>query len=71
MTKCARKVCQASIGVASALGLTPIAVGVDDKKQRDALLEMGYRFGSGDLYPPQLQDITERSAAPVPSAAPI
>ncbi|HTW38141.1 MAG TPA: EAL domain-containing protein [Steroidobacteraceae bacterium] len=46
----ARKVCGAGIAMASALGLTPIATGVDDQEQRDALLALGCRFGSGDLY---------------------
>jgi EAL domain-containing protein (putative c-di-GMP-specific phosphodiesterase class I)/GGDEF domain-containing protein len=46
----ARKVCGAGIGVARALGLTPIATGVDDGAQRDALLALGCRYGSGDLY---------------------
>ncbi|HUN76054.1 MAG TPA: bifunctional diguanylate cyclase/phosphodiesterase [Steroidobacteraceae bacterium] len=46
----ARKVCGAGIGVARALGLTPIATGVDDGAQRDALLALGCRHGSGDLY---------------------
>ena len=46
----ARKVCTAGIAVANTLGLTPIATGVDDAKQRDALLELGCQFGTGDLY---------------------
>ena len=46
----ARKVCRAGISIASALGLTPIATGVDDQAQRDALLELGCRYGPGDLY---------------------
>jgi EAL domain-containing protein (putative c-di-GMP-specific phosphodiesterase class I)/GGDEF domain-containing protein len=48
----ARKVCRAGINLALSLGLTPIAAGVDDRDQRDALLELGCRYGSGDLYPP-------------------
>lgn len=63
----ARKVCQATLGVASALGLRPIAVGVDDRVLRDTLLEMGYRFGSGDLFPARKQDISAPIAAPVPA----
>jgi predicted signal transduction protein with EAL and GGDEF domain len=47
----ALKVCRAGIAMASALGLTPIATGVDDPEQRDALLALGCRLGSGDLYP--------------------
>ena len=46
----ALRVCRAGIGVAAALGLTPIATGVDDEAQRRALLAMGCRYGSGDLY---------------------
>jgi len=46
----ALKVCRAGISVASALGLTPIATGVDTEQQRSALLALGCRYGSGDLY---------------------
>ncbi len=46
----ARKVCRAGISMASALGLVPIATGVDDAETRDALLELGCTCGSGDLY---------------------
>ena len=46
----ARNVCRAGIAIANALSLTPIATGVDDAEQRDALLELGCRFGIGDLY---------------------
>jgi EAL domain-containing protein (putative c-di-GMP-specific phosphodiesterase class I)/GGDEF domain-containing protein len=58
-----RKVCRAGIAVATALGLTPIATGVDDMKQRDALLTLGCRYGTGDLYRNDLSDITELSRA--------
>ncbi|HEY8509820.1 MAG TPA: EAL domain-containing protein, partial [Steroidobacteraceae bacterium] len=61
----ARKVCRAGISVATALGLTPIATGVDDAAQRDALLRLGCQFGSGDLYQQMPADIT----APVPASA--
>jgi EAL domain-containing protein (putative c-di-GMP-specific phosphodiesterase class I)/GGDEF domain-containing protein len=54
----ARKVCRAGIGVAAALGLTPIATGVDDPQQRDALLALGCRLGSGDLFRSAAADIT-------------
>jgi EAL domain-containing protein (putative c-di-GMP-specific phosphodiesterase class I) len=54
----ARKVCRAGINLALSLGLTPIAAGVDDREQRDALLELGCRVGSGDLYPPIQSNIT-------------
>jgi EAL domain-containing protein (putative c-di-GMP-specific phosphodiesterase class I) len=46
----ARTVCGAGIAMAKALSLTPIATGVDTEAQRDALLELGCRYGSGDLY---------------------
>jgi EAL domain-containing protein (putative c-di-GMP-specific phosphodiesterase class I) len=46
----ASKVCRAGISAAVALGLTPIATGVDDEQQRRALLELGCCQGSGDLY---------------------
>jgi len=59
----ARKVCRATAGIASSLGLAAIATGVDDPAQRDALLEMGYRFGSGDLYHAALSNITEPAVA--------
>jgi EAL domain-containing protein (putative c-di-GMP-specific phosphodiesterase class I)/GGDEF domain-containing protein len=48
----ALKVCRAGISAATALGLMPIATGVDDAGQRDALLALGCRYGSGDLYGP-------------------
>ncbi|HEU4625814.1 MAG TPA: EAL domain-containing protein [Steroidobacteraceae bacterium] len=54
----ARKVCRAGINLALSLGITPIAAGIDDREQRDALLDLGCRFGSGDLYPPIQSDIT-------------
>jgi len=44
------KVCRAGISAAAALGLIPIATGVDDEQQRRALLELGCGQGSGDLY---------------------
>jgi EAL domain-containing protein (putative c-di-GMP-specific phosphodiesterase class I)/GGDEF domain-containing protein len=46
----ALKVCKAGISAAMALGLTPIATGVDDAAQRDALVALGCRHGSGDLF---------------------
>jgi predicted signal transduction protein with EAL and GGDEF domain len=46
----ALKVCSAGIAVANALGLTPIATGVDDQPVCDALLALGCRQGIGDLY---------------------
>jgi predicted signal transduction protein with EAL and GGDEF domain len=59
----ARKVCRAGISLATALGLTPIAMGVDDEAQRDALLELGCRYGTGDLYAPAESNIITRQAA--------
>jgi predicted signal transduction protein with EAL and GGDEF domain len=53
----ALRVCRAGIGVAAALGLTPIATGVDNEAQRRALLAMGCRYGSGDLYRNAVPDI--------------
>lgn len=46
----ARLVCRAGLSVANALGFAPIASGVDSQAQRDALLEVGFRYGTGDLY---------------------
>jgi predicted signal transduction protein with EAL and GGDEF domain len=54
----ARKVCRAGIEMAGALGLVPIATGVDDAPTRDALLELGCAYGSGDLYRDCELDIT-------------
>ena len=55
----ALKVCRAGVAVATALGLTAIATGVDDAAQRDALLELGCRYGSGDLYRQTSADLTD------------
>jgi predicted signal transduction protein with EAL and GGDEF domain len=46
----ARLVCRAGLSVANALGFAPIATGVDSAAQRDALLEIGFRYGIGDLF---------------------
>lgn len=54
----ARKVCRAGIEMAGALGLVPIATGVDDSQTRDALLELGCAYGSGDFYRDLELDIT-------------
>lgn len=54
----ARKVCRAAIEMAAALGLVPIATGVDDTQTRDELLELGCTYGSGDLYRDEVLDIT-------------
>jgi EAL domain-containing protein (putative c-di-GMP-specific phosphodiesterase class I)/GGDEF domain-containing protein len=57
----ARKVCRAGIEMAAALGLVPIATGVDDAQTRDALLDLGCAYGSGDLYRDDELDITRPS----------
>ncbi|HTX05007.1 MAG TPA: EAL domain-containing protein [Steroidobacteraceae bacterium] len=54
----ARRVCRAGIEMAAALGLVPIATGVDDEQTREALLELGCAYGSGDLYRDEELDIT-------------
>lgn len=59
----ALKVCRAGISMANALGLTPIATGVDDPVQREQLLALGCRHGSGDLYRHAASDITQRRGA--------
>ncbi|HWM67105.1 MAG TPA: EAL domain-containing protein [Steroidobacteraceae bacterium] len=46
----ALKVCRASIAIARALDLTPIAPGVDDIEQRNVLAKLGCLQGSGDSY---------------------
>ncbi len=46
----ALKLCSAGISVAAALGLTPIATGVDDAHRRQCLLESGCQQGMGDFY---------------------
>lgn len=55
----ALRVCRAGIAVAAALGLTPIATGVDDVDQHTALLGLGCRQGLGDYF---------RSGAEAPEA---
>lgn len=64
----ARKVCRAGIEMAAALGLVPIATGVDDAATRDALLELGCRYGSGDLYHKDRLDITDSPPSAVGQA---
>jgi predicted signal transduction protein with EAL and GGDEF domain len=48
----ARRMCGAGIAMAVALGIEPIAMGVDGDSRRVALLELGCLLGSGDLYAP-------------------
>jgi EAL domain-containing protein (putative c-di-GMP-specific phosphodiesterase class I)/GGDEF domain-containing protein len=61
----ALKVCKAGISAAVALGLTPIATGVDDAAQRDALVALGCRHGSGDLFgrSPEFDTVIMRPAS--------
>ncbi|MGH8217098.1 MAG: EAL domain-containing protein [Steroidobacteraceae bacterium] len=59
----ARKVCRAGVAMASALGLVPIATGVDAANIREALLELGCQIGSGDLYHGLAADIMLASSA--------
>jgi EAL domain-containing protein (putative c-di-GMP-specific phosphodiesterase class I)/GGDEF domain-containing protein len=63
----ALKVCRAGISVAAALGLTPIATGVDDQAQRQALLALGCRFGMGDLYQNAVPTVMKPYRAAVPA----
>jgi predicted signal transduction protein with EAL and GGDEF domain len=65
----ALKVCRAGIAVATALGLTPIASGVDDHDQRAALLSLGCRHGTGDLYTASSPDIIDSSPATASAAS--
>jgi predicted signal transduction protein with EAL and GGDEF domain len=60
----ALKVCRAAVAVAAALGLTPIATGVDDAHERDLLLGFGCRQGLGDLY-----DADDAMLMPLPAPA--
>jgi EAL domain-containing protein (putative c-di-GMP-specific phosphodiesterase class I)/GGDEF domain-containing protein len=63
----ARSVCRAGLSVANALDLASIATGVDSEAQRDALLELGFRYGTGDLYIAAPQNITALEPAPTPA----
>ena len=47
----ANKVARATMSIARALRLDPMAAGVDNRQIRDALLEMGCRYGTGDYFP--------------------
>lgn len=61
----ARKVCRAGVAVATALGLTPIATGVDDEAQRRELLALGCGHGSGDVYRDDASNIRQPVRAAV------
>jgi len=65
----ARKVCRAGIEMATALGLVPIATGVDDADTRDRLLQLGCCYGSGDLYQQDGLDITDSAPSSAARAA--
>jgi EAL domain-containing protein (putative c-di-GMP-specific phosphodiesterase class I)/GGDEF domain-containing protein len=58
----AYKVCGAGIAMATALGLIPIATGVDNQRQCDALLRLGCHEGSGDLFHNAAADIISAPA---------
>jgi EAL domain-containing protein (putative c-di-GMP-specific phosphodiesterase class I) len=55
----AQKICRATMSVAHALDLAPIAAGIDHQLQRDALLEMGCRYGSGDYFADDMTIVRE------------
>jgi predicted signal transduction protein with EAL and GGDEF domain len=61
----ALRLCRAGIAAASALGLSPIATGVDDEAKRRILLDSGCRYGTGDLYDKHLASQLA-SLAPAP-----
>lgn len=46
----AHKVCRAAMSLANALDIAPIAAGIDHRSQRDALIALGCRYGSGDFF---------------------
>ncbi len=59
----AGRVCRAGIEMAAALGLMPIATGVDDAETRDAILSFGCTYGSGDLYGDEELELTSSSSS--------
>jgi EAL domain-containing protein (putative c-di-GMP-specific phosphodiesterase class I)/GGDEF domain-containing protein len=61
----ALKVCRAGISLAGALGLTPIATGIDNEAQREQLLALGCRQGSGDIFQNAVPDIMKPYRATV------
>lgn len=63
----ALKVCRAGIAVAAALGVHPIATGVDNERQRQILLESGCAFGMGDFYRDDSPSIMQPRRASTPS----
>lgn len=46
----ALRICRAAAGIARALGLTPIATGIDSERDLQRMREEGYEQGLGDLY---------------------
>ena len=61
----ALKVCRAGISLATALGLVPIAAGIDDQEQRRQLLAFGCRHGSGDIFQTAVPDMMKPYRAAV------
>jgi predicted signal transduction protein with EAL and GGDEF domain len=63
----AQRACRAGIAVATALGLTPIATGVDDQERHQALVALGCLQGMGDYYaeprPPRSAAVTAPDGA--------
>jgi EAL domain-containing protein (putative c-di-GMP-specific phosphodiesterase class I) len=62
----ALKMCRATVGLAKSLGLTSVAVGIDEPQQRQALLTVGCVQGTGLLYddepyPVERADITGKN----------
>jgi EAL domain-containing protein (putative c-di-GMP-specific phosphodiesterase class I) len=51
--------------LAGALGLTPIATGIDTEAQREQLLALGCRQGSGDIFQNAVPDIMKPYRATV------
>jgi EAL domain-containing protein (putative c-di-GMP-specific phosphodiesterase class I) len=54
----AGRVGDAVLAVARALGLTPITTAVDNERQRDALLALGWTHGTGDYFAPVSELVT-------------
>jgi EAL domain-containing protein (putative c-di-GMP-specific phosphodiesterase class I)/GGDEF domain-containing protein len=59
-------VSRTAVSMAVALGIRPIATGVDDAEQCRALLDLGYREGLGDLYREGAAGTFETQRTPVP-----
>jgi EAL domain-containing protein (putative c-di-GMP-specific phosphodiesterase class I)/GGDEF domain-containing protein len=61
----ALKVCRAGISLAGALGLIPIATGIDDEWQREQLRALGCGQGSGDIFRNAVPDVMQPYQATV------